>query len=107
MNVYQSLTSFLAAQHELWRLSRLQQSPVPLQFPLPYVAIATDLCSVVGFFIISYLGFPYPVFLYVPYTAAIKNLLPIILPNFIQIIHIYTWIYTFIHLLYTLNFREY
>ena len=44
---------------------------------------------------------------YAPYTAAIKNLLPINLPNFIQIIHIYTRIYTFIHLLYTLDFREY
>ena len=44
---------------------------------------------------------------YAQYTAAIKNLLPINLPNFIQIIHIYTRIYTFIHLLYTLDFREY
>ena len=45
--------------------------------------------------------------IYVPYMAAIENLLLIILLNFIQIIHVYTWICTFIHLLYTLDFREY
>ena len=37
----------------------------------------------------------------------LKILLPIILPKFTQFIHIYTWIYTYIHLLYTLDFREY
>ena len=46
-------------------------------------------------------------FVHAIYGSHQKNLSPIILPNFIQIIHIYTWIYTFIHLLYTLDFREY
>ena len=41
------------------------------------------------------------------YGSHQKILSAIILPNFIQIIHTYTRIYTFIHLLYTLDFREY
>ena len=46
--------------HQLDRLAHLQQSPVPLQFPLPDVVIATDATPTRWAFIFRDLGYLYP-----------------------------------------------
>ena len=49
----------LSSLHQLEQLSHLQQSPVPLQFPLPDVVIATDPHLLIGSFIFRDLVYLY------------------------------------------------
>ena len=49
----------LSSLHQLEQLSTLQQSPVPLQFPLTDVVIATDATALIGPFIFRVLGYLY------------------------------------------------
>ena len=60
LHVYHSPTNLFSwvhfshsSLHQLVQLSQLQQSPVPLQFPLPDVVIATDAATTHWAFLFS------------------------------------------------------
>ena len=54
-------TFFLPTWHQVWRLPQLQQSPVPLWFPLPNMVVTTDANLSIGLFFFRVLGMMYPV----------------------------------------------
>ena len=48
-HIFCSLYLSLPARHQLWRMSKLQQSPICLQFPVPDMAITTNVTSIIWF----------------------------------------------------------